>query len=297
MMKTFKTIGWAAGCLLAFTSCVKENLDPCPDRGNLSVKIYAEKFRVSPPYGSESLEARLGERFTWLDWYLYRGETLYDQGSFDEIGSSVDSSVLFAKQELPYGSYTLVLTGNLPPEQTSVGPDGFFLTYPGSENTDDYFTAVVPMTVDCNCTRSYIAVMQRVQGVVRFVFENLPERADRIEITLDNLAGRVSVNGRYDTPVPETRSFSATQLRETPATVVIGAFPTLDGGQTNSTVGLYEQGTEVPFWEKTLDNGFRIERNHLLELAVNFGGTDDTHFTVTVDPEWDGVIDGGEAGI
>lgn len=297
MMKTFKTIGWAVGCLLAFTSCVKENLDPCPDRGNLSVKIYAEKFLVSPPYGPESLESRIGDRITRLDWYLYKDETLYDKGSFDEISSSADSSILFAKQQLPYGSYTLVLTGNLPSEQTSVGPDGFFLTYPGSEKTDDYFTAVVPMTVDCNCTRSYTAVMQRVHGVIRFVFENLPERADRIETTLDNLSGRMSVSGRYDTPISETRSFGAAQIRETAGTTIVGAFPTIDGSRTNWTVRLYEEGAQTPFLEKTAEEDFALERNRLVELAVDFSGMENAHFTVTVDPEWNGVIDGGEAGI
>lgn len=290
------TIGVAAGCLLAFTSCVKEKLDPCPDRGNVSVKIYAEKFQVSPPYSSESLEPRMGDRFDRLDWYLYSNGSLYDQGTFGEISSSSDSSILFTKEQLPYGAYTLVLTGNLPPEQTSVGQDGFFLTYPGSEQTGDYFTAVVPLTVDCNCTRSYTTVMQRVQGVIRLIFENLPERATRVETTLENLCCRASVSGRYDLPAAETCSHSAVQIKENPHGIVIGAFPTIAGGRTNWTVRLYEE-EQVPFLEKTADEGFELQRNRLLELSVDFEGTNNADFTVTVDPDWNGVIDGGEAGI
>lgn len=291
------TIGVAAGCLMALTSCVKEKLDPCPDRGNVSVKIYAEKFQVSPPYSSESLEPRMGDRFDRLDWYLYSNGSLYDQGTFGDISSSSDSSVVFTKQGLPYGAYTLVMTGNLPPEQTSVGPDGFFLTYPGSEQTGDYFTAVLPLTVDCNCTRSYTAFMQRVQGVIRFFFENLPERASRVETTLDNICHRASVSGRYDSPATETCSFNAAQIRESPNSMVIGAFPTLAGGRTNWTVRLYDEGAQVPFLEKTADEGFELQRNRRLELSVDFGGSNNADFTVTVDPDWNGVIDGGEAGI
>lgn len=291
------TIGVAAGCLMALTSCVKEKLDPCPDRGNVSVKIYAEKFQVSPPYSSLSLEPRMGDRFDRLDWYLYSDGSLYDQGTFGEISALVDSSVLFTKQQLPYGAYTLVLTGNLPPEQTTIGPDGFFLTYPGSERTNDYFTAVLPLTMDCNCTRSYTTVMQRVQGVIRFSFENLPERAARVETTLDNLCHRASISGLYDSPAAETCSFNAVQIRESPNSMVIGAFPTLAGGRTNWTVRLYEEGAQVPFLEKTADEGFELQRNRLLELSVDFEGSNNADFTVTVDPDWNGVIDGGETGI
>lgn len=296
-----KTIGWTICCLAALSSCVKDDLDACPPQGSVSVKVYAEKFQRSAPYGAGDLEPDFGARITNLEWYLYRGESFYERGTLDIQARTADSAAVFARNGLPYGEYRLVLAGNRPQAYTYGSPEkpeSYGMTYPGPEWTVDYFTAAVPLTVDGDSTKQFTAVMERVHGAVRLLLENIPARAGQVEIGLDNLAGQVSVLGVYTGPLSVKKRIPAADAGS-PQGTVLGTLPTMGDAGTAWSVALYEAESEVPFYERRVTDGLRIERNRLLELKADLGAAPDGDivFTVTVDPAWDGAADGGSSDI
>lgn len=74
-------------------------------------------------------------------------------------------------------------------------PEARYIVYQGEKNGDDHFRADVPFEVTCPCRNEFEAVLQRVHGITRFRFENIPARIASVEVVLDNVGQRMPLCG------------------------------------------------------------------------------------------------------
>ena len=193
-MKKSPYIPFAFLCLLSATSCIEEKLDPCPPQGgSVTVALRVEKFQARPSYRPSDFEQEFGKRIHSLDYLLYAGGQLVGQGRADDLHTASGGDYLFRIDTLPFGTYRLAFVANVTPRMmtgTMDAPEARYIVYQGEKNGDDHFRADVPFEVTCPCRNEFEAVLQRVHGITRFRFENIPARIASVEVVLDNAALR-----------------------------------------------------------------------------------------------------------
>lgn len=294
-MKRFFHTPLVLGCLLCAVSCIDDDLDPCPaDGGALAVTLRVEKFRARPPYAPEELEEDFAQRVQALDYLLYADGRLIEQGSIADLQPAGRDAYLFRRETLPFGTYRFAVAANAAPEGMSgstAAPERLYFVYRGAAD-DDYFRGDVTFEVTCPCRNEFETVLQRVHGVTRFRFENLPAEVASVEVSLDNVGRRMPLAGEPDTECTVTRRVDAAELARSEGTFVLGTFPTLPGRKTAWRLRLFDAGGATPLYDRMVTDTLTIERNQLRELAVRFRESG-IEFSVEVDPTWDGSNDGG----
>lgn len=103
---------------------------------------------------------------------------------------------------------------------TMDAPEARYIVYQGEKNGDDHFRADVPFEVTCPCRNEFEAVLQRVHGITRFRFENIPARIASVEVVLDNVGQRMPLCGEPDLACEVSKRIPAAQLRTRPGRVV-----------------------------------------------------------------------------
>ena len=284
-MKKSPYIPFAFLCLLSATSCIEEKLDPCPPQGgSVTVALRVEKFQARPSYRPSDFEQEFGKRIHSLDYLLYAGGQLVGQGRADDLHTASGGDYLFRIDTLPFGTYRLAFVANVTPRMmtgTMDAPEARYIVYQGEKNGDDHFRADVPFEVTCPCRNEFEAVLQRVHGITRFRFENIPARIASVEVVLDNVGQRMPLCGEPDLACEVSKRIPAAQLRTRPAgSFTLGTFCTLPGVRTSWRLRLYGED-DAP---------------QLIDLTARFEEGDfrgEIEFSVDVDTTWDGANEGG----
>ena len=299
-MKKSPYIPFAFLCLLSATSCIEEKLDPCPPQGgSVTVALRVEKFQARPPYRPSDFEQEFGKRIHSLDYLLYAGGQLVGQGRADDLHTASGGDYLFRIDTLPFGTYRLAFVANVTPRMmtgTMDAPEARYIVYQGEKNGDDHFRADVPFEVTCPCRNEFEAVLQRVHGITRFRFENIPARIASVEVVLDNVGQRMPLCGEPDLACEVSKRIPAAQLRTRPAgSFTLGTFCTLPGVRTSWRLRLYGED-DAPLYDRVVTDTLRIECNQLIDLTARFEEGDfrgEIEFSVDVDTTWDGANEGG----
>lgn len=293
-------IPFAFLCLLSATSCIEEKLDPCPPQGgSVTVALRVEKFQARPSYRPSDFEQEFGKRIHSLDYLLYAGGQLVGQGRADDLHTASGGDYLFRIDTLPFGTYRLAFVANVTPRMmtgTMDAPEARYIVYQGEKNGDDHFRADVPFEVTCPCRNEFEAVLQRVHGITRFRFENIPARIASVEVVLDNVGQRMPLCGEPDLACEVSKRIPAAQLRTRPAgSFTLGTFCTLPGVRTSWRLRLYGED-DAPLYDRVVTDTLRIECNQLIDLTARFEEGDfrgEIEFSVDVDTTWDGANEGG----
>lgn len=299
-MKKSLYIPFAFLCLLSAMSCIEEKLDPCPPQGGeVTVALRVEKFQARPPYRPSDFEQEFGKRIHSLDYLLYAGGQLVGQGRADDLHTASGGDYLFRMGTLPFGTYRLAFVANAAARMmtgTTDAPEARYIVYQGEKNGDDHFRADVPFEVTCPCRNEFEAVLQRVHGITRFRFENIPARIASVEVVLDNVGQRMPLCGEPDQGCEVSKRVTAAQLRARAAgSFTLGTFCTLPGERTSWRLRLYGED-DAPLYDRVVTDTLRIECNQLIDLTARFEEGDfrgEIEFSVNVDTTWDGANEGG----
>lgn len=294
-MKSLNYIPFALLGLLAGVSCIEEDLDACPpEGGGVAITVRVEKFRTRPPYDPEELEPSFNSRIHSLRYLLYDERQLIEEGELIQARTADDGSYLFRHDPLPFGAYRLALVANTEPKTmtgTTDAPESRFIVY--RDGGDDHFRSYLPFEVTCPCSNEFETVLQRVHGVTRFRFENLPPEISAVEVSLDNVGARIPLNGEPDQPREVVRRVRTADLgTRSEGAFTLGTFSTLPGLKSSWRLKLFAEDQTTPVYERLVTDTLRIERNQLLELTARFNDMQ-IEFEVDVDSSWDGSNDGG----
>lgn len=280
--------------LFLLTGCVRETLDPCPE-GQVRIQIYVEKFQADTGNPLDDPEPNFNDRIKNLHYYLYKENTLQEQGVLTDVQNTSDSSYLFQRSGLPFGDYRLLLIGNGGNEiiaGTPDHPDNLWIIYPGVDQTDDYFSASFPFTVDCNCTQHYRTGLMRTHGVIRYSFRDIPANVTAMEMSMSNITTKKQITGDYAETAEVTKRV-ALDTRNTDKDIVIGTFPTPGGQHSAYHLKIYTDHSAEPWYDKQVTDTLTVRRNQLLVITTRFTQSY-PQFEVIVDPKWDGSIPGGD---
>ena len=221
------------------------------------------------------------------------------QGRADDLHTASGGDYLFRIDTLPFGTYRLAFVANVTPRMmtgTMDAPEARYIVYQGEKNGDDHFRADVPFEVTCPCRNEFEAVLQRVHGITRFRFENIPARIASVEVVLDNVGQRMPLCGEPDLACEVSKRIPAAQLRTRPAgSFTLGTFCTLPGVRTSWRLRLYGED-DAPLYDRVVTDTLRIECNQLIDLTARFEEGDfrgEIEFSVDVDTTWDGANEGG----
>lgn len=292
----------ALGILLAlFTlvGCVKEDLDPCPV-GNVKMNVYAEKFQNTSENAMDNTEGRFADRIRHLRYFLYQEGKLKEKGVVSNLSAVNGAFYTLNWQNLDFGDYQLVVVGNstadaLTGDESSA--DNLLLTYPGADLTEDYFSAVFPFKVDCDCTTEYNVGLSRVQGVVRYTFKNIPADLTDIEVGMTGITNLKHITGNYEGAGTATHHYSVVPVGAvTDPHFSIGTFPTLPDKKAVFSMKLYRNHETTPYYDQVVTDTLQIRRNQLLDIVTTFSDGK-ISFEVKMDASWNGSTSGGEADV
>lgn len=300
-MKILSYLSLSLLCLLSAVSCIKEDLDACPpEGGSVAVTIRVEKFRTRPPYAPEDLEENVAARIHSLNYMLYANGRLLEQGRLDDMQAAEGNTYVYRHDPLPFGAYRLVFVANVTARMMTGNPDApenYYIVYQGEGKGDDHLRADLPFEVTCPCSNAFETVLQRVHGVTRFRFEQIPPEITSIEVSLDEVGQRTPLAGEPDLPCTVAKRVAlADWASRTDGAFTLGTFSTLPGARTSWRLKLYAGDETVPVYDRMVTDTLRIERNQLLELTTRFKEDDfrgDIDFSVDVDTDWDGSNEGG----
>lgn len=304
-MNTYFKIFTVLIATIIFTGCsIRDGEDPCPpEEGNVRINLYAEKFRNRSQDPLADRELRFFDRISHIRYYLYKDNVLYDQDILDTFDQNTsDGFYTFDFNNLTNGNYNLVVVSNCTGEALTGDPssaDNLLLTYPGCTTTEDFFTAVFPFTVSQPETREYVVGLSRAHGVVRYTFNNLPEDAIAIGVSMENVGLEKWVTGDYTNFIAADNRYDIVPVTRQIGDVegyTMATFPTVTDERSTFRLGLYRQGQDEPYLSQMISDTLTVVRNQLLDIAVTYdNGT--FNFEILMDSDWNGSNPGGSVGI
>lgn len=287
------------GILFILSSCIKEDLDPCP-LSKVKVNVYAEKFQNPSENAMDNVEGNIKDRIGHLRYYLYQGGKMKKKGIVSDWAAVNGAFYTLTWEGLDWGDYQLVLVCNSTKNALS-GDDNFvdnlLLTYPGCDLTEDYFATVFSFTVDCDCELEFNTALSRVQSIVRYTFKNVPSDLTDIEVEMSRLTARKYITGDYEGEGNAIKKYTIIPARaESVPGFVIGTFPTLTDTRALLNMRFYRNHEVGPYYEKLVTDTLRVKRNQLLDIVTTFSdGKID--FEIRLDGSWDGFTPGGDTEI
>lgn len=282
--------------LFSLSGCVKETLDKCPE-GNISIQVYAEKFRTNSEAPTQDSEPQIDLRIHTLYCVLYKDDVYVSDTFIDNLSTSNASYYPIDFNKLPFGNYKLMLIGNAP----AAALQGDYhqwgdlkLLYSAPDHTNDLFAALLPFTVDCNCTTHLQTKLRRLLGVVKCEFKNLPQEVSEVEVILHHVNSRLEKGGAYTQPTSiSKRVATGNPSSSDPLDILLGTFPPDPSTPAAYELKLYTPGKEAPFFSQIISERIPIYRNQLTELITEISDGK-IHFMIRLDTAWDDYIDGGE---
>lgn len=284
-------------CMTALTGCIKDGEIPCPE-GTIQIHFFAEKFQNKSQNPLDEREEKFCDRIGHIRYYLYKNGELQEKRIVENF-SDVESNCYSLKYTgLEYGDYELVIVSNCTKEALSGDPvkaSNLLLTYPGGPNTEDFFTAVFPFTVNSNESKEYEVGLLRAQGVVRYTFANMPSNITGVGIRLTNVGNEKWITGDYSNMCEATHHYTTLQTRQASNYgYVIGTFPTIPAERSAYYLSLYRDGSDTPYTTQMIVDTLSVIRNQLIDITTSFGEGGEITYEITLDNEWDGSILGGE---
>lgn len=279
-------IGW----ILA--GCIREDLEPCP-QSEVRIKLYVEKFQAAPGASFASAEPHFNDRIDLLRYYLYKEGVVIEQGLLPDCRACTDSAYVFRRKGLEFGDYKLVLIGNDGNGALTPDPDDLIVVYQGVDQTKDLFTACLPFTVNCTCELHFQGLLERMHGVVRSSFEQLPPDVTALEVKLTNVGTRKPIEGAYEGCEEVTKRVDLTgHDRAKQVRMVMGVFPSAGNRPSAYYLSLYKRGQDTPAYQSLVTDTLTVVRNQLIEIKTHFGQTGPS-FEVHVDTKWEGSLPAG----
>lgn len=282
--------------ILLYTGCIHETLDECPV-GDVKIKVYVEKFQAVTHNYRTDMEDLFNTRIKDIHYFLFKEQALIEEGRIEDFSLYSGPYYTFERKGLEFGDYCLALVSNCSAYVGGSTPAELFFTYAGVDNKEDYFAVCFPFTVECDCQSEYNVYMERVHGVIRYIFSNVPEYLTEMEMTMTNVGNKKSIDGDYSGQIAVTKRFPIRQLTRAAnanedITVVLGTFPTATGLRSAYQLRLYKNGEEEPWYNETVTDTLTVRRNHPLDIFTRFTG-DIPSFEVLVNTAWDGSASGG----
>lgn len=286
--------------IFLFSGCIHETLDSCPT-GDVKINVRVEKFQAVTHNYKTDMESSFNTRINDIHYFLFKDDALLEEGRISDCSPYVAPEYVFQRKGLEFGDYCLALVSNCSAYVGGNVSTDLFFTYAGVDNKEDYFAVCFPFTVNCDCQSEYNAYMERVHGVIRYTFNDIPQYLTGIEMTMTNVGNKKMIDGDYSGQVEVTKRISVEQLNRMrkandDLTVVMGTFPTAAKMRSAYRLKLYNNNDEEPWYNETVTDTLTVRRNQLLHIATRFTG-DTPSFEVLVDTRWDGSNSGGETDI
>lgn len=287
--------------IVFFSSCVTDGEDPCPPAGSVKIDFFVEKFRNQSENPLDDREEDFLSRVNHLRYFIYKDNELYDQGIINNFTKASSPSYSFQFTELDYGNYNMVVIANCTKDALSGDPsnaDNLLLTFPGCTDTEDFFTAIFPFSVQSDEVKEYEVGLMRTHGVIRYTFKNMPDNITDMEIVMKNVSQEKWVTGDYMTTCEASRQYVMIPLEKKSATddYIMGTFPTLPDEKSVYYLNLYRERGTTPYISQMITDDLIVKRNQLLDIAVTFNDGY-LSFEIDLDSDWDGSSSGGEVGI
>jgi len=291
--------------IFALPGCdMKDGVDECP-AGDVRLHFYVEKFRNKSQNALDDREDIFGDIVTHFRYFLYKDGTLHKQGIIDNFQATTGNNYTLDFTDLDYGNYEMVVVANS--THTALSGDAaqsanLVVKYPGSMDTEDYFSAVYPFSVNSDKTMEYDVGLSRMQGVIRYNFRNMPADITAMEIAIENVTSEKWITGDYKTSYQALRTYDIIPVRQTGDDIrnsayIMGTFPTLEGEYATYHLNLFRDGESIPYRSERISDNLTVARNQLLDLLVTFNADGSFKFEVLLDNEWGGSNPGGETGI
>ena len=286
--------------VLLFAGCISETLDPCPV-GDVKINIYVEKFQAVTHDFRTDMEVSFNTRIKDIHYFLFKDNALLDEGRISDCTPYVTSPYTFECRGLEFGDYCLAMVSNCSAYVGGQAPADLYFTYAGVDNKEDYFAVCFPFRVDCDCQSEYNAYMERVHGVIRYTFSDVPNDISEMDVTMTNLGNKKLIDGDYSGKMEVTKRIPVGQLSradktDDDITVVLGTFPTTTGMRSAYRLQLYRNGENEPWYDETVTDTLTVRRNQFLDIATRFTG-DIPSFEVKINTAWDGSNSGGDTDI
>lgn len=299
MTNNIKIIGVILLSLFILSGCIKDGQEDCPD-GTVRLNLYAEKFRNRSQNPLDDREPVFNNIISHLRYYLYRDDILREQGLVTNFTKSSADHYAFDFTGLEYGNYKMVIVANSSKTALSGDyalADNLVITYPGALETEDFFTAVFPFTVNSSDPAEYEVGLLRTQGVIRYTFKNMPANISDIEMVMRNVCSEKWVTGDYKKTCEASRRYIIPLLRQTTTEdYIVGAFPNLIDQKAAYYLNIYRNRESEPYLRQLITDTLTVIRNQLLDIAVTFNNGN-LDFEIDMDSKWDGSSSGGETGL
>lgn len=290
------------------TSCIRDGLIECP--GNVRLLFYAEQFQNSSNDPLAATESVFTNRVKHLRYYLYCEGELYDQGILEKLPESTAPDYIYAMEKADYGNYEMVVIANCSKTALTgnpANPANLVLTFPGCADTEDYFTAVYPFTVNSDELVTHTVGLLRTQGLIIYRFVNMPAEISDVDILIENVSNQKWIKGDYMQTGSANSRYAIVPLTQSPRKrinslageerYVMGTFPTLTNEKATYHLGLYRNGEPEPFRRQMITDTLTVRRNQLLEVIATFDTDYNVDFEINLNPDWDGSTIGGETEI
>lgn len=299
---TLKTLTLILFVCVAYSCNVRDGEDPCPpEEGNVRINLYAEKFQNPSDDPLADRERAFFDRITHIRYYLYKDNALYDEQVVATFDNAHTGFYTLNFDNLPVGDYQLVVISNCTGDALTGEPDiadNLVITYPGSADTEDYFTAVFPFTVEAIGWQEYVVGLSRVHGVVRYTFHNLPQDAIAVGVLMENVSSEKWITGDYKEVCQADTRYDMVPVTRVSVDedYVLGTFPTPTDERSSFTLSLFREGADDPYISQMIVDTLNIRRNQLLDIEVTYNnGRFDCE--IILDSTWDGSNSGGEVGL
>ncbi|MBK5722259.1 FimB/Mfa2 family fimbrial subunit [Dysgonomonas sp. Marseille-P4677] len=284
-----------------FSSCLKDGEDLCHSVGSVKIDLFVEKFRNQSDNPLDDREDSSLGRVNHLRYFIYKEGLLYEQGIIDKFTKTSGPLYSFLLSGLDYGNYNIVFVANCTKKSLrgdSTNIENLLLTFPGCEDTEDFFSAVFPFSVDSDNMMEYEVGLKRTHGIVRCTFNNLPNNISDIEIIMKNVNMEYWIAGDYKVAGEASRKYSLTELKDETVNgdYIIGTFPTPINEKSIYYLNIYKEDEATPYISQMITDDFEIRRNQLLDISVTFNDGY-LSFEIDMDSDWDGPSSGGEVGI
>lgn len=296
MINNLKNIAFL--CLIVILSgCIKDGEELCLPEPKVRLHFFAEKFRNASQNPLDDKEAKFCDRINHLRYFLYKENQLIEEKVVDNFANKDINCFVLEYDKLEYGNYKVVMVGNTVNTSLKGDPanaDNLHLVFPGCHNTEDFFTAVFPFTVNSDETKEYEVGLLRAQGVIRYTFHNLPSDVSEVEVIMKNVGSEKWITGAYAKACEADYKFVMnSSLRAiTDGDYVIGTFPTPTNEKSVYHMNLYRKGDTEPYFSQMISDTLTVVRNQLLEIATTFS-EGNVSFEVILDSDWDGSLPGG----
>lgn len=288
-MKTKITYLLLVFTLLGTSSCVRDEIEPCPPlQVNITVKD-KNYFNVDKVEQEERLSDDLAFReYVQTLYYALRdaatGEVVEEQGVFEVTGDEKTFPITFCDC-IPHGKYVLTVWGGLK-DNTPLGKDRFTaILHENYKEGDDFYLTTDTLVYDA-WTYNHTVDMERTKGKLVILAENLPENMNYSDKTVSGLYQDVNCNFFYSDQTEVRTSAEWKPMPEIITKTVLAPSVKEKGSKVN--VNLYDKPDRVTPVLTPKDVNVTMRRNELTVLRYVYDdGKGDFNIYVLVNDVWE----------